>query len=446
MAVNRLDRRPGELVVVGFALFILLGAILLWLPVSHTGVRPVTFYDAVFTAASAVTVTGLAVVDTGTTWSLFGEMVILVLIQVGGLGIMTLAGFVGLIFNRRLGLRGGRLAGAEMGYEDLGVLRPLIRRLVVFVFTTELVVTLLLAARFWSNDEFGLVGSIHQALFHSVSAFNNAGFSTLDLGLERYSTDWFVSLVISASIIIGGLGFPVVFEMTDNWRRPGRWSLHTKVTVTVTSALLIGGTALFLFLEWSNPATMGELGPVDKVVAAFFQSTTTRTAGFNTVPTGALTEPSLLLTILLMVIGASSASTGGGIKTSTLAIVVGSFVSELRGDKATSLFNRQMPSVLERQALSLVIAALGAVGTSAFVLSYLHPHIPVIDLLFESASAFATAGLSTGITAELGGAARLVIIGLMFLGRVGPTTFGAAVLLRPHKRRYNYAEEGVIVG
>lgn len=431
----------------GFALLILVGGLLLRLPISHTGQVPdVSLIDALFTAASAVTVTGLAVVDTGTTWSPFGEFVIIVLIQFGGLGIMTMAGFIGLLFNQRLGARAGKLAGTEIGFEDMGALRVLIRRLVIFVFTTEAVVAALLTLRFWSEPEFGFRSAANLGIFHSVSAFNNAGFSILDHGLERYAGDWFVSLVIAFSFIIGGLGFPVVFDVWDQRLNPHRWTLHTKVTLVATAALLILGTLVFAALEWTNELTLAQLGTPDRFLAAFFQSATTRTAGFNTVPTGDQREASLLLMVLLMVIGASSASTGGGIKTSSLAVVIGATISELRGDDTTSLFGRRVPSVLERQALSLVIAALGGIGTTVFVLSIFQPELSVLDLLFESASAFATAGLSTGVTPHLTSPSRALIIVLMFVGRVGPTTFGAAVMLRPTARRYGYPEEGLIVG
>jgi potassium uptake TrkH family protein len=435
------------LVVACFGGLILLGSLLLTLPVSRSGVGPAaTIGDAFFTAASAVTVTGLAVVDTAPTWSPFGELVILFLIQIGGLGIMTLAGFLAIVFTRRLGVRGGMLVGAEIGLSDLGALRGLVRNLVVFVAGSELVITVLLTVRFALEGERSLLRSLYMGLFHAVSAFNNAGFSTIDGGLERYASDWFVSLVITAAFVIGGLGFPVVFELWQHWSHPRRWSLHTKVTLTMTVALLAVGTAAIAAVEWDNGATIGEEAPATKILASFFQSATTRTAGFNTVPVGELRFPTLLLFLLLMVVGASSASTGGGIKTSTLAVVIKATVAELRGDPEATMFARRIPESLERRALSLVIAALGAIGTATFLLTVFDPDLPAIDLLFEAASAFGTVGLSTGLTPDLSGASRVVIVVLMFLGRVGPITFGSAVLLRPQLKRYGFAEEGLIVG
>ncbi|MDH5520830.1 MAG: TrkH family potassium uptake protein, partial [Acidimicrobiia bacterium] len=415
--------------------------------VSHSEMgATATWGDAFFTAASAVTVTGLVVVDSGPTWSAFGELVILGLIQIGGLGIMTLAGFLGIVFTRRLGIRGRVLAGTEIGLTELGTLRNLIRDLVIFVVISEFVIALLLTIRFALEGGRGILRSTYLGVFHAVSAFNNAGFSTLDGGLERYPGDWFMSLVVAGAFIVGGIGFPVVFELRRVWRRPRTWSLHTKVTLATTALLLFGGTLMLAVVEWNNDATIGAAPIGDKILASFFQSATSRTAGFNTVPIGELRTPSLLIFLLLMVIGASSSSTGGGIKTSTFAVVIRATIAHLRGDPEVTIFSRRIPKDLERQALSLVIATLGAIGTAGFLLTWFEPELPAVELLFEAASAFGTVGVSTGLTAELSTPSRVVIILLMFVGRVGPITFGTAVLLRPQQQRYGYATEGLIVG
>lgn len=441
---NRRIRYPGLLVSAWFAGVILLGTLLLSLPVSRAD-PDVGVSDALFTAVSAVTVTGLAVVDTGTAWTPFGKGVLLLLIQIGGLGVLTIAGFLGIALNRRLGVRSGLLAGAEIGLSDLGVLRTLIGDIIRFVLVAEATVAVLLTVHF-SRLGFDLPEAAFHGVFHAVSAFNNAGFSPLPGGLEGYTTDWVLNLLLAGLFILGGIGFPVVFELRRAWRRPATWTLHTKVTLTMSAALLGIGTVLFAAIEWDNAATMGPLGWADKLLASFFQSATARTAGFNTVPIGALHTGSLMVMILLMVIGASSASTGGGIKTSTFAVAVRSALAELRGDESTTLFSRQIPVAHQRQALSLVIATLGAVGTGAFVLALGHGHLPLAWNLFEAASAFGTVGLTAGATSELDGLGRLVIIGLMFLGRVGPMTFGTAVLLRGQRRQYAYPEEPLIVG
>jgi len=436
---------PSALVLGAFGGLILLGAFLLWLPISHEA-DAVNFSDAVFTATSAVTVTGLVVVDTGTAWSPFGELVILALIQIGGLGIMTLAGFIGISINRRLRIGSAARAAAEIGFDDLGVLRTLIRDLVRFVLVAEAVVAAILTIRFASEDGVGFLRALHLGVFHSVSAFNNAGFSIFDGGLVRYADDWFVSLVIAATFILGGIGFPVVFELAKQTRRPKRWSLQTKITLSTTAILLVAGTVLIGLVEWNNDATLGEHRPIDRVLIAFFQSATARTAGFNTVDIGAMEAASWLVLVPLMIIGASSASTGGGIKTSTIAVVVRSTLAEFRRDSAVTIHGRNIPVGLQREALALVTAALGTVGAATFLLAVFEPDLAIGELLFEAASAFGTAGLSTGVTDLLGRSSRLVIVALMFIGRVGPITFGTAVLLRPETRAYHHPDGDLIVG
>lgn len=440
-------RHPGRLVVSAFALFIAVGTLLLWLPLSHEAGQPgLSLVDAFFTASSAVTVTGLVILDTGTTFSTFGEVVILGLIQVGGLGIMTLASVMSVFLSRKLGINRGRLVGTEIGVADLGELRTVIRALIKFSLISEVLVAVLLTAHFLLEGGRSFGNSVYLGVFHAISAFNNAGFSPLPDGLERYVTDWYFSLVIAGAFIAGGLGFPVVIELITSYKDRKRWTLHTKVTLIATGALLAGGTLCLAVLEWTNPDTLGPLRSIDKFLAAFFQSATARTAGFNTVDIGSLRTSSALIMILLMVIGASSASTGGGIKTSTFAVVVWTTLAEFRGDPEVTLLHRRLSRTVQRQALALVIAALGTVGTATFLLAILMPDAPLTDLLFETASAFGTAGITRGITTQLDALGKVLIIALMFIGRVGPITFGAAILLRGKAHRFRYAEEKLIVG
>ncbi len=438
---------PGFLVVVAFLLFILIGGSLLSLPVSqHATATPPTTSDAYFTAASAVTVTGLGVVDTGTTWSPFGEVVLLVMIQIGGLGIMTFAGFLGISLSRRLGIRGGMLAGQEIGLTELGVVRMLVKNLVISVALAESVIAVLLTGRFLLEGEHGVIQSAHLGIFHSVSAFNNAGFSIFEGGMTPYAGDWFVNIVIAGAFIGGGIGFPVMFDLARNYRTPRRWTLHTKVTLSTTAVLLAAGTLAVGLGEWTNPDTLGTRPIDERILASFFQSATARTAGFNTIDIGSLRDGTLLVFIPLMVIGAGSASTGGGIKVSSLAVVIRAMIAEFRGDPTTTMFERRVPDPLQRQALSLVIAALTTIGAATVLLTWLHEDIAGLELLFEAASAFGTVGVSTGVTGELNQLGRLLIIVLMFVGRVGPITFGTAFLLRGQSKRYGFAEEQLLVG
>lgn len=441
------QRHPGRLVVSAFVIAISIGTVLLSLPVAWEPGRRVGVVDALFTSTSAVCVTGLATVDTGTTWSLFGELVILGLIQVGGLGIMTIASFITLFLSRRIGIRRGLLAGAETGVVDFGDLRPVIRAILTFTLVVEVLAAIALTARFWAGD-WDFSSSVYLGVFHAVSAFNNAGFSNLQGGLERFTADPVINLVIPLAIILGGIGFPVVLELSREMRKPSRWSLHTKLTLVATGLLLVIGTVALLAIEWSNPLTFGPLEPAEKLLAAFFQSTSPRTAGFNTVPMWGLRVPSLLLIILFMVIGGSSGSTAGGIKTSTFAVVVWTTIAELRGDSEVSAFERRIPNALQRQAVAIVIISVGVIGTSTFLLAVLMPEeaASLGDLLFETTSAFATVGLSTGLTPLLTAPAKILLTVLMLLGRVGPTTLGAALLYRRSRQRFRYPEERVMLG
>ncbi len=440
-------RHPGAFIILWFGSLITVGTGLLLLPISQQSTAgAVSLSDSFFTSASAITVTGLVVTDTATTWSGFGQIVLAALIQVGGLGIMTIAGFFGIAINRRLGVRSGLLAGAEIGLTDLGVLRNLLGDIARFVLYSELATALLLTSYFSSIKSMGLGDATRHGFFHAISAFNNAGFSTFESGLESYVGDWFVNLVIVASFVLGGLGFPVVFELRSRWSTPRSWTLHTKVTLSVSALLLVGGTVALGLLEWNNQETIGALPIDERVLASFFQSATARTAGFNTIPFSELRAASLLILLPLMVVGASSSSTGGGIKTSTFAVVIQSTFAELRRDATTVIFSRRIPLELQRQSLALIVAALGFVGVATFLLTSAHSSIPVLDLMFEAGSAFGTAGVSTGITSQLSELGRAVIVVTMFVGRVGPITFGTAVLLRPNRKKYGYAEEGLLIG
>jgi len=435
---------PGLIVVVWFAVLIGGGSLLLRHPLAHQA-QTVSWGEATFTAASAVTVTGLSVVDTGTVWSLWGEFVLLALIQVGGLGVMTMAAFFGIVLHRKLGVRSGMLAGAETGLTDLGLLRTLIRDMVLFVVGAELLVAVLLTFGFWRTSE-SLAHSVHLGVFHAVSAFNNAGFSIIPGGLEGFVDDWWVSLVVCAAFIVGGLGFPTVFEVLGCWRHRSRLSLHAKVTLSATGVLLVGGALLIGVAEWSNPSTLAPLSPEDRVLASFFQSATARTAGFNTVALSDLAPATTLVFLVLMLIGAGSTSTGGGVKVTTVVVVWRTWLAEMRGDSEVDVFGRRIPTGVQRQALALLAAAVSAVIAGALVLTLLEPRLPLGVVLFESASAFGTVGVTAGATSEFDGWGRVVLMLLMFIGRVGPTTFGAAVLMRRRRRNFDYPQEPLIVG
>ncbi|CAA9239187.1 MAG: KtrAB potassium uptake system, integral membrane component KtrB [uncultured Acidimicrobiales bacterium] len=438
-------RHPAQFVVAGFATTIAIGTLLLLLPVSAAGPGRAPFLVAVFTATSATCVTGLIVVDTPVYWTGFGETVILVLIQVGGFGIMTVGSLIGLLLSRRIGLRQRMTAQAERNALELGGVREVLLRVAGFSLAFEALAAVIITLRLWTAYDEPIGRAARNGIFHAVSAFNNAGFSLYSDNLIGFVSDPWICLTIAFAIILGGIGFPVLNELKGNLHDPTRWSLHTKLTLATTGVLLVVGTLAFIAFEWTNPATFGDLDTADSLLASFFQGVQPRTAGFNSVDTSALNESTLLVSSALMLIGAGSASTGGGIKVTTFALLAFVIWSETRGDPEVSLFGRRMPSTAQRQALSVALLGLGAGVIGTFVLLSV-ADVGMGSALYESFSAFGTVGLSTGITPALPELGQLALMGLMFLGRVGPITLFAALVLRQRQRLYRFPEERPIIG
>jgi trk system potassium uptake protein TrkH len=436
---------PGVAISSAFAITILLGTGLLSLPVATESGEPAGPLDALFTATSAVCVTGLVTVDTGGYWSTFGELVILALIQLGGLGIMTMATLLALVFSRRMGLRSQLLAQSETKTLQLGEVRRVVRNIVVFSLVSEALVATLLATRFTAGYGQAYAEAAYHGVFHAVSAFNNAGFSLHADSLVRYAADPWVTLTVAAAFIVGGLGFPVVFELVRSGRRLRQWSVLTRITVATTVPLLVVGTVVLGLAEFNNPRTLGPMDGDTKLVAAFFASATARTAGFNTIDTSQMSPESWLFTDILMFIGGGSAGTAGGIKVTTFGLIALIIWAELRGEPRTNVGRRRVPESNQRQALTIALLGVGLVVLATFTLMDLVEH-SLDKVLFEVVSAFGTVGLSTGITADLPSAGKVVIVLLMFLGRIGPLTLFSALALRDRPRRYEYPEERVIVG
>jgi trk system potassium uptake protein TrkH len=441
---NRFEH-PTKVIAGGFGVAVAIGTGLLWLPVATTSGERAQFVDALFTATSAVCVTGLVTVDTGTYWSAFGQIVILLLIQAGGLGIMTLATLFTVLVSRRLGLRARFLAQAETRSLGLRDVRRVVRNIVLFSLVSEAVVAVVLTARFALGHGEPAGTAVYHGVFHAISAFNNAGFSLNSDSLMRYVADPWVSLTVCVAVIVGGLGFPVVFELLREWRRPGRWSVMTRITVVLTGALLLTGTVLFTTAESRNPETLGALSGPARLLAGFFASVNTRTAGFNTVDIGAMRTESLFASDILMFIGGGSAGTAGGIKVTTFGLLAFVIWAEMRGETRVNVGRRRIPESNQRQALAIALLGIGAVAGTTFALLALTPH-SLDRVLFEAVSAFGTVGLSTGITADLPPVADLLLVVLMFMGRIGPLTLASALALRERTRRFELPEERTIVG
>jgi trk system potassium uptake protein TrkH len=435
----------------GFAAIIGIGAILLMLPISRADPTPVplgdAFPDALFTATSATCVTGLSVQETGIYWSSFGQAVILVLMQVGGFGFMTSATLLLLAFGRSVGLREKLLIGESLGVERLGGLVGLLMGIAFFTLICEGFGAVMLYIRF--SQEFSSPGTaLWHSIFHAVSAFNNCGFDIVGGGsLTTYQNDPLVVLTMAALIILGGLSFLVVWDIFKK-RSFGKLSLDSKMVIAVTAVLLIMGTVVLLAMEYNNEATLGPMSLPQKILNAFFQSVTPRTAGFNVIFIGRMTAYSLFFTIMLMFVGGASGSTAGGVKVNTFGVLLATVWSSLRGREHAEAFGRELRPQQIHRALAVAMLALGLVGIVALVLSITENDKPFqfIDVLFETVSAFGTVGLSTGITPMLTLAGKFIIIVTMFAGRLGPLTLALSLVQRQRTNEYRYPQDQVRIG
>lgn len=420
------------------------GTLLLWLPIARQGQGGAPLFTAFFTSVSTSSVTGLAIVDTDTYWSPFGHVVLLVLMQIGGFGIMTLASLLGLTIAQRLGLTGRLVLQAETHAVGLGDLRSVVVRVAVLTAVVEAFVTVVLACRFWLAYDMGFGRALWTGFFQAVSSFNNCGYTLVPGNSVSFVADWWICVPMMVAIVAGSIGFPVVYELTRRMR-PRQWSTHTKITVYGTLALLAVGFLSMLAFEWSNPKTFGPLDVPGKVLAALFQGVSPRTAGFNSVDYGSMTSESLLVTDWLMFIGGGSAGTSGGIKVTTFFLLAYVIWAEVRAERDVVAGRRRIAEATQRQAITVALLGIAFVAGGTITLLLLSDE-SLERVFFEAMSAFATTGLSTGITASLSTAAQLVLIILMYVGRVGTVTIASALALSERKALYRYPEERPIVG
>ena len=435
-------------IVLVFLAIILAGAGLLTLPISAKSGETTPFLTALFTATSCTCVTGLSLVDTFTHWSVFGQVVMLVLIQIGGLGFMTIMLLFLFAARRKVGLKERLIIAQSFGVEKLSGIVKLAKKVLIRTLFIEGVGALVLTIRFLFLMPFGR--ALWCGVFHAVSAFCNAGFDILgDLqtggSLTAYVADPVVNITLILLILIGGLGF-FVWEDLLHKKHFRDLSVYTKLVLLISSILLLGGAALFAVLEWNNPATFGTMSAGEKIVAALFQSMTTRTAGFYTVNQGALTDASIAVTEILMFIGGGSGSTAGGAKMVTVAVLLLSVWSTARGRTYTTVMHRNISGEKVRDAVALVVMMFVLSVVSAVVLS-VSGGVGLKDSLYEAVSAIATVGLSTGITPQLGTLSHLILIVLMFFGRVGIMTFSLGFLFADKaEERYHYADAKLLIG
>jgi trk system potassium uptake protein TrkH len=456
---------PTRIVPAAFLLAIAIGTATLMLPIATVSGQSAGFITAFFTATSAICVTGLITVDTPTYWSSFGQVAILVMFQIGGLGIMTAATLLGLAAGRRLSLSGRAVALTEHGHFNRSEAASLMKLVFIVSIVIEAIVAAALALRWWLGHGMSAGNAAWHGLFHSVSAFNNAGFSTFSDSLIGWNDDALILGPVMAAIIIGGIGFPILHEL---WTRRGiyiallvrrarksssnsssstrPWSLHSKITLSVTGFLLCVGFILTLAAEWDNPGTLGAMTMGERLLNAAFHSVSLRTAGFNAVDMAALSDPSLLVNYALMLIGGGSAGTAGGLKVTTFALLGYVVWSEMRGHDDTNIFGRRIGHKIIRQSLSIVLIGMTLIGCVTLAIQWMEPDIDFRYILYEAISAFATVGLSVGITAKLSVPSLVLLAFLMFVGRVGTITFAAALALSERSNKYRYPEEQPIVG
>jgi trk system potassium uptake protein TrkH len=439
-----LTASPPRTLTLGFALIILLGAQLLTLPIASADGQPTRWIDALFTATSATCVTGLVVVDTGTYYSTFGQLVILALIQVGGLGFMTMATLFTLFLKRRVSLREKLILQEALNQTSLEGIVRLVRKVLIYAVTIEAVGAALFTIRFLFDMSPGRAA--YYGVFHAVSFFNNAGFDLIGQfrSLTPYVGDPLVNLVTMALIVLGGLGF-VVLDDVVGFRKKRRLSLHSKVVLSMTAFLIVFGTIVIFIFEYTNPLTMKPLGFGEKLLAAMMQSVSPRTAGVNTLDIGSLRQATQFFIVILMFIGASPGSTGGGIKTTTFTALLGAVFAMIRGKDDVVLFQYRLAQERVYKAITVTLFSLALVVTATMILSTTEDR-PFLKLLFEVTSAFGTVGLTTGITTTLTLAGKIIIVLMMFIGRLGPLTLTYALAPKPGRVLYRQAEGKIIIG
>lgn len=436
---------PVRLLPLTFLALVAVGTLLLLLPPARSAQGRASLVDALFTSTSAVTVTGLATVDTSTYWTPFGQAIILALVQIGGLGIVALATVLGLFIGGRLGLRTRLVAQADMHVVNIGEVRPLFRRVAVMMFGFQAAVALVLTVRYRLEYFDDLPSALWHGVFDAVMSFNNAGFSLNSDSLIGYAGDGLVIVPICFAVFVGAMGFPVLAELFKEWRTPDRWTIHTRLTVWGSIGLLLVGVLAFLALEWANPDTLGPMSVGRKLVTGIEGGIMPRSGGLNSFDWGAVSGETLSVGTILMFIGGGSASTAGGIKVTTFLLLAFVILAELRGDPEVTVGNRSVGPAVVRTALSIALISVMLVTSTTLVVMGL-TDFSFEQALFECTSAFATVGLSTGITPDLPSSAKLVLSVLMFIGRVGTIAAASAFVLRRRAPRYHLPEEQPIIG
>jgi trk system potassium uptake protein TrkH len=455
---GRKGLHPSQLIAIAFTAIILSGTLLLSLPIATQSGKSTPFLDALFTATSATTVTGLSTLNVETHWNLFGHVIIGLLIQVGGFGIVGFASLVAILLNGRATLKTRLNAASEVGSSAPNVKELLLNVLKIMLFFQGILAAIL-TWRFATEYSYSLNDAIGHGVFHAISAFNNAGFALYSDSMIQFARDGWILIPIFTTVFLASLGFPTIaeirdrlglkvaaiFKLTPDYTMPKQWSLNSRIVLWASLVLLILGTFAIAILEWNNPNTLGPLTSAQKVVDSVFASVMPRTAGFNSLDVGLMEPTSWLVTSTLMFIGGASASTAGGIKLGTLVVLFYIVYTEIRGDTAVNIGNRRLPRSMQRQALTIV--SLYAVVTIGAIFSLrVSTEFSLDAILFEVVSAVGTVGLSTGITADLPAHAKILMSLLMLFGRLGPIIVATSLALRRTKRHFEYPKERPLIG
>lgn len=446
LAVHSTHRDAIARVVIGYLTALVIGTGLLMTPAATVAPGGISLLSGLFTATSALSVTGLAVLDTGGDFTFFGQAVILVLIQIGGLGVLLFTALLAIVVAGKAGLRLRQSVATETRSSTIGGIGPMVRRIVALAVGAELVVAVALFLRLRLFYDEPLGAAIWNAVFHAVSAFNNAGFGLRSNNLMDFVADPFICGPISCAVILGGLGYPVVIELARRYRSPLTWSLTTRAVVVMTPVLLVGGTIYIAMIEWNNPNTMGTLDAWGKIQASAFQSTITRTAGFNSVDISQMHPATWLGLDILMFIGGGPAGTAGGVKITTVLVLGAMTWTEFTGGRAVNLLGRRVSRSVHRQATTVIVLALTLIVAATMIIMLDAPSLGLDRILFEVISGFGTVGLSTGITTDLPGLSQVVIIITMALGRLGPVTIASVLALRVRPQRFELPKERPLIG
>lgn len=445
LAKKNLKLHPVQILALGFIITILVGGIILSFPIASASGEPTNFLDSLFTSTSAVCVTGLVTVDTATHWNYFGKTVIMILIEIGGLGFMSFASLIFFIFKKKITLRERLVMQESLNTFNLQGLVKLVRYVLAFTFSVQIFGAAILSTQF--IPLYGIKKGIYYSIFHSVSAFCNAGFDLIGnfSSMLHFSNNAVVLIMLAVLVIIGGLGFSVWLEIYE-LKNMKRLSTHSKLVILITSILLILGTVLVFIFEFNNPETLGNMGFKDKIVNAFFTSASPRTAGFNSIDLAQMTTASKFLTIIFMFIGGSSGSTAGGLKVTTFGVLILTVICVIKGREDTEVFKKRFSKETIYKAFSLFFIALALVITVTMLLSITETGMSFEELLFEATSAFGTVGLTLGITTKLSTLGKIIIMVTMYLGRVGIMTVALALASKKKITGYKYPEDKILLG